>query len=394
MIDRLTVRNYKSLRQIDIAPARLTALVGPNGSGKSTLLEAIEVLAGLATSQTREMETPYGRPACLIGEPGPLRRVTTHQRGERLSLEVARDDSVIRLEARPGLEGKAFYRVEWRRPRQHLQATFPFEGRSAAGGESPRNVLDAIVRDAGPLLSATGFGFNVAAMVRPAYSDEAVPRLARDGAGLPAVLAHLATTQPETLDAILDGVRAIVPEVGRLRMPRAEIEQWEMERIDGVEADRRSARRRAYWGHALEVEFGRAGFLPAAALSEGTLLTLALMTVIHGPLRPRVILLDDLDRALHPRAQGALVDRLRQTVSERDDLQIICTSHSPFVIDQFNEGEVWAVRMDDEGYTGCRRLSDHSDWPRWRDMMHLGEFWSAVGEQWVVASSASEPHDD
>ena len=28
-------------------------------------------------------------------------------------------------------------------------------------------------------------------------------------------------------------------------------------------------------------------------------------------------------------------------------------------------------------------LTDHPDWPRWRDYMNPGEFWSSVGEDWI-----------
>jgi hypothetical protein len=40
--------------------------------------------------------------------------------------------------------------------------------------------------------------------------------------------------------------------------------------------------------------------VPAHAASEGTLITLALLTALCSPNRPRILLLDDIDQSLHP----------------------------------------------------------------------------------------------
>jgi len=44
MITRLQVRNFKSLRDIDLELGPLNVLVGPNMSGKSNILDALRFL--------------------------------------------------------------------------------------------------------------------------------------------------------------------------------------------------------------------------------------------------------------------------------------------------------------------------------------------------------------
>jgi AAA15 family ATPase/GTPase len=44
MITRLQVRNFKSLREIDLELGSLNVLVGPNMSGKSNILDALHFL--------------------------------------------------------------------------------------------------------------------------------------------------------------------------------------------------------------------------------------------------------------------------------------------------------------------------------------------------------------
>jgi predicted ATP-binding protein involved in virulence len=47
------------------------------------------------------------------------------------------------------------------------------------------------------------------------------------------------------------------------------------------------------------------------------------------------------------------------------DLQIVATSHSPYLIDHFDPKEVRLMIADDTGSVRCARLSDHPDFERW-----------------------------
>lgn len=47
MISRVRVRNFKSLRSLDLVLSNLTVLIGRNGAGKSNILDALSLLANL-----------------------------------------------------------------------------------------------------------------------------------------------------------------------------------------------------------------------------------------------------------------------------------------------------------------------------------------------------------
>ncbi len=49
MLRRLKVKNYKSLRNLDLRLGRLNVLVGPNAAGKSNILDCLAFLSELAT---------------------------------------------------------------------------------------------------------------------------------------------------------------------------------------------------------------------------------------------------------------------------------------------------------------------------------------------------------
>ena len=48
MISRLAIRNFRSLKDIELQPRRLTVLIGPNGSGKSNVIDALRFVEAFA----------------------------------------------------------------------------------------------------------------------------------------------------------------------------------------------------------------------------------------------------------------------------------------------------------------------------------------------------------
>jgi len=46
MIDRLEIKNFRSIKSMVLEPKNLCALVGPNSSGKSNILKAMDLLLG------------------------------------------------------------------------------------------------------------------------------------------------------------------------------------------------------------------------------------------------------------------------------------------------------------------------------------------------------------
>jgi predicted ATPase len=126
-------------------------------------------------------------------------------------------------------------------------------------------------------------------------------------------------------------------------------------------------------------------------VSEGTIIALGLITFVLSPFRPKTILIDDLERGLHPKAQREVVRVLKQILESDPDLQIIATSHSPYILDELDPREVLLATSDEDGRTICGRLPEHPDFERWKEEMTPGEFWSVVGEQWLKPTIAAEP---
>ena len=83
-------------------------------------------------------------------------------------------------------------------------------------------------------------------------------------------------------------------------------------------------------------EKGLKDSLPATELSEGTRLILCILTIIHQENPPPVILLEDVDRGMHPRLFEYVAPLMRD-IAERNNISILATTHNPYLVDCFQD---------------------------------------------------------
>lgn len=76
--------------------------------------------------------------------------------------------------------------------------------------------------------------------------------------------------------------------------------------------------------------------VPANELSEGTRLILCILTILHQENPPPVILLEDIDRGMHPRLFEYVAPLMRD-IAERNKINILATTHNPYLVDCFQD---------------------------------------------------------
>jgi predicted ATPase len=195
-------------------------------------------------------------------------------------------------------------------------------------------------------------------------SKNVVEALPSDGEGLPTLLGLLKLQNFDRFQEIVRQLREIVPSV------RGITPQLSKSANDII--------------FELLVDMEGADQVPAAALSEGTLLTLGLLTAVSSQPGSPLVLIDDLERSLHPKALGNLVAQIRAVQEQRSGLQIVATSHSPYLLDHFRAEEVLLTNCDADGYAVVKSLTEHPEYKEWKGFMATGEFWSSVGEDWLT----------
>lgn len=188
--------------------------------------------------------------------------------------------------------------------------------------------------------------------------------LARDGSNVAAVIADMILARDGRVEAIEAALCDIVPGAVRIGAVR-----------EGREAQ-------------LLVTFKGVGPLQGDLLSEGTLIAIGLLTALHSTTQPTVVLIDDVDRGLHMDAQHELIAILKRAVETRPDLQIVLTTHSPFIMEGVDADDIVLFGLDAQGACVTGRLHEHPDARRLLELLSPAEMWTSVAEGWLVDRSA------
>lgn len=380
MIDKVVFENFKALREVSLDLERLTVLVGPNASGKTSVLEGLSYLVR-AGSEQRVKDMFRGGPSPgLLSTSGAVGSMSlmcsSHLGWIRLGEHLTGDFSFP-----PHLGEKTGRRA-------HIEEFDLGDGGGEANFEA--RCEGKFFVEGNALGPAVLLRLDVKRLVAPSYSEEPVPHMESDGEGLASVLAYMASNEPDDYQAILQALHGVIPSVEVMRFPRAAVTRTvsEMIEVDGKTFTHRVDRE--YWGNSIEFDMQGAPRIPVQLVSEGTLFVLGVLTALMGPSRPQVVLLDDIDRALHPKAQGDLVTLLRKLLDQNSDMQIVATSHSPYLLDHLQPAEVRLTTLRDDGSVACGRLDEHPEFDKWKESMTPGEFWSLVGEDWLVEADSGE----
>ncbi len=343
MIHKMSFRNFKCLRDVTIDLERFTVCVGPNASGKSSILKGMHFLCQIfgfpqVTTQHNELLQFASRGVrdnidLAAGTGGQWYRVRAHPSPPQVQQNIRNPPwSGLGLGVAPDLNS-----TEWK--------LWQFQSGVMA-----------------PLPSSVLLRLEASKLVVPNPSPADPTVMLPDGTGLHTALASMALNDPDSWQHLQADLRRIIPTIRRLRHTKTVINQPSALQFDTVGADS----------------------LPASEVSEGTLLILGLLAALYAPNRPNLILLDDLDRGLHPKAQKELIVLLRGLQQTNANLQIVATTHSPYLLDSMQTNEVRMTFLKDDGSAMCAALTEHPRYEKWKDEMGPGEMWSLFGEKWLV----------
>ncbi len=139
-------------------------------------------------------------------------------------------------------------------------------------------------------------------------------------------------------------------------------------------------------GHQIVLDVAGADGIAAPLASSGTLVALALLTALTGTMhaKKRLALIDDIELSLHPTAQTALMNQLQALLARDPDLQIVATTHSPYILDGIEPEKVWVFFPRANGEIAFKKLSDHPDAQRAKGTLSTGEIWTLDPESWVA----------
>jgi len=133
--------------------------------------------------------------------------------------------------------------------------------------------------------------------------------------------------------------------------------------------------------------------LPASQASDGVLIVLAYLAVMHLPTPPALILIEEPENGIHPKRLQEIVHILRALVEQNGHTQMLMTSHSPYLLDEFQPDEVTLCRKNRNGAVQTRRLSEIEQVCSQLDVFSLGEIWTGEGDERLAgAAPAMRPN--
>lgn len=416
MIRLIEALNFRSLRYVSQPLERFHVLVGPNASGKTTFLDVVDFLGtllaeGLQTAIRRITPDPRDLLFNHTGEKFelaveaqlPSSLVSKHN----LDYEVIRYEIAIGINAETGvpiilservlfvgpgqsvsprrslfpehhlapdsLVGNFGYRrktkqIAGKNERSGKDNFYPEIKRGTGGGWVPsfqlgnqRSAFANLPEDEERFPAATWFknflteGIQKLVLdsleMRKASPPGQVNKFAPDGVNLPWVIEDLRVKNPDLFADWVGHLRTALPD------------------LMGISTVEREDTRHRH----LVIHYDSGIDVPSWMVSDGTLRLLALTLPAYLPDFEGVLLIEEPENGIHPRA----VDAVFQSLSSVYGAQVLLATHSPVVLNAVNPRDVLCFAKDSLGGTDIVRGDMHPLLVDWQHETSMGTLLAA-----------------
>ncbi|MGA9673453.1 MAG: AAA family ATPase [Terracidiphilus sp.] len=393
MISELKIRNFKSLESVDLKLGHFNLLVGANASGKSNFLDALRVLQGigngLAIDEVLDGKPPSDSSARWPGIRGGSKFATFRNRNgpqlDQFELHItlkaqeivtqAGDDLTYHLACMTAGEKTCILSDSISHGRSFV---FPENLRNDFFGGIPETFRPTLLRMSLFKLART----IVEAARQPEVAREVEelkdPSLVKEGVELISRLANFGSTYLsgiEFFDPLAsaardysarvkrmsesgEGIASIIHEIETNGNKPALLEWLKELRPD--EVDDIYALEGLNSDFMLAIKEGNEEFR-APILSEGTLRFIALAAAFFQPSMPKVLVIEEIEKGLHPSRLRLLLELMRSQ-SKRTGTQVFATTHSPTLLNWLTEEDrkttFVCTRDAESGATKMRSLAE------------------------------------
>lgn len=130
--------------------------------------------------------------------------------------------------------------------------------------------------------------------------------------------------------------------------------------------------------------------LPCTSVSDGVMLSVAFLALAALPKPPDILLIEEPENGVHHASLKDIVETLRAITREKG-VQVIVTTHSPYLLDLAEPEEVHVFLKDSEGAVHAKKMSDS---PLVQDMKKhfmTGELWTVLSEEGITDETKVKP---
>ena len=364
-LDHITIRGFKSIRELDIDLRPLNVLIGSNGAGKSNFVGFFRFIQEMAAKKLELAVAKHGGADAILHFGAKVTR--------QLDTELSFQNNGYRVRFVPVAENKLFIAAEevgdaiqWG-PNAPSPNAVKYSFREPISSSTPsrqESMLQQIPQSLArhnPAHRALEF---VSGLVVYHFSDTSEfagmrqqkaindnEFLRQDAENLAAFLFMLQKTSPAAYEQIRDAVRLAAPffDDFKLRPVTANLELIQLE-----------------W-----TQVGSDYPFRPSQFSDGTLRFICLATALLQPNPPATMLFDEPELGLHPYAVTLLASLFKRAAKSGG--QVIACTQSAALLNEFEPEDVIVVDRQD-GQSTFHRL-DNAELSEWLEDYGLGELW-------------------
>ncbi|NUM54356.1 MAG: AAA family ATPase [Candidatus Hydrogenedentes bacterium] len=352
-LQKVRIKNFKSIRSQELALGSLNVFIGGNGAGKSNLIEVFRFLREITTQNLSGYTQQKGGAETLLylGRKKSSFMEFFLEFGEGhtsnaydVQLRATDQDSFIVAQE------IVYYHDKKNYPSKPYDKTVALSEKESRLKTIKHICARQVVAD---LDSYRVYHFHDT-------SDSAAVKLTCDvndnrylrpqAENLAAFLYWLQEKKQDYFENIQDTTRQIAPFFDSFRLAPSRLNERRIQ---------------LEWKHV-----GSDSYFNTSSLSDGTLRFICLATLLLQPQLPTLVLLDEPELGLHP-AAITLLAHLLASASTRT--QVMVATQSVTLVNQLEPEDVWTVDRND-GQSVFRHLS-RADMSNWLDDYALGELW-------------------
>ncbi|WP_310398009.1 AAA family ATPase [Hymenobacter sp.] len=366
MLTSLRIQNFRSIRDASVKLGQVNLFIGPNNSGKSNFLKGIEFIAARVTAYPEKQAAPIEwyeqnllRGKLDVFEPPAIQIQLNDQLSNDELCEVnysVQGDYVIDKTTKNTLQSILLNTRNGLNIREELDlsnATPSFRLFPRDFHTVRTHLTNCIIYKPDP------GRFQAASPI----SNETL--VAADSSNLVSFLFYLSQNHKTKFRQLENDLAQYVGDLVSVSTPAdpGEAGKFKLKFFDKNDI--------GYW---------------AEEVSEGVLYFLALLCIVHQPDPPKLLLLEEPEKGIHPRRIREVMDFIFELARLRD-IQIILTSHSPYVVDYFADiPECISVFDRENGETVIHNagdiISETNDKLR-AEGKKLIRYSDSLGEHWV-----------
>ncbi|HDY66013.1 MAG TPA: hypothetical protein ENH84_07275, partial [Phycisphaerae bacterium] len=131
--------------------------------------------------------------------------------------------------------------------------------------------------------------------------------------------------------------------------------------------------------------------IPAVGVSDGVMLSLAFLALKYTSeiASHHVFFIEEPENGVHHGSLKKIMETLRK-LGKKKKVQIILTTHSPYLLDLVEPDEVWVFAKDDKGAVTARKMSDYPEVERLKKHFMTGEIWTELSEEQIALCGDGE----